>query len=104
LTGGLGRDRFILGDETQVYYDDGDPVSLGESDFALITDFNSSQDLIQLNGSIEFYNLDFYTTSAGTINAALIYDPGVTARRELIAIIQEVSVDVNLNDSSFIFV
>ena len=79
-------------------------LNLGESDYAVITDFDLSQDVIQLNGSMEFYQLDFYTISPGKINAALIYDPGATARRELIGIIQEVSPELNLADSSFIFV
>ncbi len=104
FTGGLGSDRFILGDEIGVYYDDGDPLSLGESDFALITDFNADQDFIQLHGQKEFYYLDFYTTSFGLINAALMYDPGVTARRELISIIENVAVDLTIEDASFLFV
>ena len=104
LTGGLGSDRFILGDENGVYYDDGDPLSLGESDFALITDFNADQDLIQLHGPREFYYLDFFTTSDGLINTALMYDPGVTARRELIGIIENATVDLTLEDTAFIFI
>ncbi len=102
LTGGSGSDRFILGDKTQVYYDDGNAVSLGKYDYALITDFNASEDFIQLYDSIDFYQLDLYTTSSGNINAALMYDPGVTARRELIAIIEDVSADLNISDSSFV--
>ena len=35
LTGGLGADIFVLGDANGVYYDDGDPLLTGESDFAL---------------------------------------------------------------------
>nr|MDJ0661893.1 calcium-binding protein [Crocosphaera sp.] len=110
LTGGLGSDRFILGDEIGVYYDDGDPMSLGESDFALITDFNADQDFIQLHGPREFYYLDFYEYyddyeyDDRFIGAALMYDPGVTARRELIGIIHNVAEDLTLEDVSFIFV
>ncbi|MDJ0842668.1 MAG: calcium-binding protein [Crocosphaera sp.] len=104
LIGGSGSDRFILGDEIGVYYDDGDPVSLGESDFALIADFNADQDIIQLHGPREFYYLDFYTVLDGVINAALMYDPGVTARRELISIIENVTEDLTLEDGSFVFV
>jgi len=45
-------DRFILGDAKQPYYVDG-----GFNDFGLILDFNSSQDIIQLHGSKQDYQL-----------------------------------------------
>ena len=45
-------DRFILGDSKQPYYIDG-----GFNDFAIILDFNSSQDIIQLHGSKQDYQL-----------------------------------------------
>jgi Ca2+-binding RTX toxin-like protein len=43
LTGGEQSDRFVLAQDNEVLYDD-----LGNSDFALITDFNLSQDVIQI--------------------------------------------------------
>jgi Ca2+-binding RTX toxin-like protein len=43
LTGGAGSDTFVLGAGTQIFYRNG-----GQSDFALITDFNINQDLIEL--------------------------------------------------------
>ncbi|MBG1265662.1 DVUA0089 family protein [Nostoc sp. WHI] len=43
LTGGAGSDTFVLGTSTEVFYDD-----LGNSDFALITDFNINEDVIEL--------------------------------------------------------
>ncbi|HBL10887.1 MAG TPA: hemolysin [Cyanobacteria bacterium UBA11162] len=45
-------DRFILGDSKQPYYVDG-----GFNDFAIVLDFNSSQDIIQLHGSKQDYLL-----------------------------------------------
>ncbi|MBD1908571.1 SBBP repeat-containing protein [Funiculus sociatus GB2-A5] len=45
-------DRFVLGDSKQPYYVDG-----GFKDFALILDFNPSQDIIQLHGSRQDYLL-----------------------------------------------
>ena len=104
FTGGTERDTFVLGDEIRVYYDDGDPLSRGESDFAVITDFDSSLDFIQLSGSAELYSLDFFTSGSGTIDADLIFDPGVSARGELIATLQDVSPELSLSDPSFIFV
>jgi beta propeller repeat protein len=104
LTGLGGNDTFVLGDATRVYYSDGDTVTTGETDYALITDFNASQDTIQLHGTASEYLLDFYTTSSGSINAALIYDPGVSARGELIGILQNVSADLTVVAPAFTFV
>jgi Ca2+-binding RTX toxin-like protein len=103
LTGGAGRDTFVLGDATRVYYDDGNPRSTGENDYALITDFNSEEDFIQLNGSADLYSLDFFT-EFGITSAALIYDPGVAARGEQIAILQNVSPTLSVDDAAFRFV
>jgi Ca2+-binding RTX toxin-like protein len=104
LTGALGSDTFVLGDASRVYYDDGNPLTTGESDYALITDFNSSEDFLQLQGSAELYSLDFFTSSSGRIDAALIYDPGVLARGEVIAILEGVSPDLSVTAPSFTFV
>jgi Ca2+-binding RTX toxin-like protein len=103
LTGGAGRDTFVLGDCSDIYYSDSDPLTTGESDYALITDLNTSEDFIQLHGSIEQYTLDFFTTSSGRIDAALLFDAGVAARAELIAIVQNVSANLNLDMPTFVF-
>lgn len=103
LTGGLGKDTFILGNANQVFYDDLNVLSTGEFDYAVITDFNPNQDVIQLYGSSEFYSLDFYTTQLGTVEAVLIYDSGVTARGEIIAQLQGVTTDLQVTSSSFVF-
>ncbi|MCC5628088.1 pre-peptidase C-terminal domain-containing protein [Nostoc sphaeroides CHAB 2801] len=58
LTGGTGADRFILGDFINVYYDDNNSANPGFGDFATITDFDSSQDQIQLKGSLLDYRLE----------------------------------------------
>ncbi len=104
LTGGEGHNTFILGDESNVFYDDGDPLIVGESDLAFITDFDASRDTIQLKGSADLYILDFFTSTSGTIDADLLYDPGTSAREEVIATLQDVSPDLVLSDSAFSFV
>jgi beta propeller repeat protein len=104
LTGLSGSDTFVMGDKNRVYYSDGDSITTGESDYALITDFNASQDFIQLHGAIEQYSLDFYTVNGGRVDAALIFDPGNSARGELIGILQNVSSDLSLTNSAFAFV
>jgi Ca2+-binding RTX toxin-like protein len=104
LTGSSGRDTFVLGDSNVVYYDDGQSLTTGESDYALITDFNFGEDFIQLKGSRDFYSFDFFTSATGTIDAALIFDPGVTARGEVIGILQNASLDLNISSRALTFV
>lgn len=64
LTGQVDRrtrsqwpDRFILGDWQQSYYVESETSNSGLNQFAFITDFNSSEDIIQLHGSAEDYQL-----------------------------------------------
>ena len=45
------KDRFILGDWQQPYYVEGQPLTLGLNQFAVIADFSPSQDLIGLHGT-----------------------------------------------------
>ncbi|MEM8831446.1 MAG: pre-peptidase C-terminal domain-containing protein [Cyanobacteria bacterium P01_G01_bin.19] len=104
LSGGAGHNTFVLGDEANVFYDDGDPATVGESDLAFITDFDASRNTIQLKGSAANYLLDFFTSETGTVDADLLYDPGVSAREEVIATLQDVSPDLALSDSAFSFV
>jgi subtilisin family serine protease len=104
LTGGNGRDTFWLADANGVYYDDGDALTTGESDYALIKDFNQNQDFIQLQGTADLYSLDFFTSAEGSQNAALIYDPGTTARGETIGILENVTADLSVSDPAFTFV
>ena len=104
LTGGANNDTFVLADENQVFYDDRDNFKAGDEDFALITDFDSHQDTIQLQGEANFYSLDFFTSGAETIDAKLIYDPGVSAAGETIAVLENVDSNLSINDSAFTFV
>ena len=104
LTGGANKDTFVLANENGLFYDDGDATTSGVDDFALITDFKPSQDTIQLQGSADLYSLDFFTSGAGTINARLIFDPGVTAVGEVIAVLQNVDPSLSVDDSAFSFV
>ncbi|VEP16461.1 Type I secretion target GGXGXDXXX repeat protein domain protein [Hyella patelloides LEGE 07179] len=104
LTGGAGEDTFVLGDSDTVYYSDADNFSAGESDFAMITDLNTNQDTIQLTGSAELYSLDFFGSEAGTIDAKLIYDPGIETAGELIGVLKNISPELTMDDSVFAFV
>ncbi|MEH1936271.1 MAG: hypothetical protein V7L14_21735 [Nostoc sp.] len=57
LTGGAGVDTFVLGDAVNVFYDDNNSTNPGFGDFATITDFDSSEDRIQLKGTPQDYRL-----------------------------------------------
>ena len=62
-----------------------------ETDLAIVTDFEVSEDSLQLFGKTENYSLDLFATDTGTINGELLYDSGATARRELIATLEKCS-------------
>ena len=104
LTGQSGGDTFVLGDETRVYYDDGDATTAGNRDRAIITDFNARQDVIQLFGDADLYRLDFFSAGAGATSANILFEPGASAVGEVIATLQDVSPSLSLTDSSFVFV
>jgi Ca2+-binding RTX toxin-like protein len=104
LTGGAGKDLFILGSRDRVYYNDGNSSTFGTSDIATITDFDRSQDELQLAGNSALYSLDVFTASNGRVDANLIYDSGTNAAGELIAVLENVSADLNLEDLAITFV
>ncbi|MBE9165983.1 SBBP repeat-containing protein [Pleurocapsales cyanobacterium LEGE 06147] len=89
------QNRFILGDWQQPYYVSGLPFIFGLNQFAVIADFSSSQDTIQLHGTPEDYQL--VTTPVGT---ALLWRQFPAL--DLIAFLPLVS-DLNLEDSYFQF-
>jgi von Willebrand factor type D domain/Bacterial Ig domain/FG-GAP repeat/Calx-beta domain/RTX calcium-binding nonapeptide repeat (4 copies) len=92
LTGGGGSDIFILGDVNNTYYDNLD------SDYALITDFNASEDSIQLHGKADDYLLVPFSQANQTGTA--IYRKA--AQNELISIVQAGS-NLSLSGSYFRF-
>ncbi|WP_137909687.1 beta strand repeat-containing protein, partial [Dolichospermum planctonicum] len=82
LTGGTGSDRFILGNTTKAYYDDGNALTNGSNDYADITDFNTG-DIIQLQGTSSNYLL----AVVGADTQILINKPN-TEPDELIGIVR----------------
>ena len=89
------KDRFILGDWQQPYYVDDQPLSFGLNQFAVIADFSPSQDLIQLHGTSQDYQLK--ETPVGT---AIFWQQGIIP--DLIALLPSVS-GLSLDDPSFQF-
>lgn len=101
LTGGAGKDTFNLGNGTQVFYDDGNPATGGKSDYALITDFNISADVIQLNATKNDYVLA--PSPKGLPDGTAIYrDKPGSEPNELIGIVKGRS-GLSLNDNYFNF-
>ena len=103
LAGGSGRDTFVLGDGRHVFYDDGDALTPGETDLAVLVDFDAGEDRIELTGRAADYRLDFLTPTAGRLDAVLLYDTA-TARGDVVAVIHNVSSTLSLDDAAFVFV
>ncbi|MGF1589141.1 MAG: SBBP repeat-containing protein [Pleurocapsa sp.] len=84
LSGGSQSDRFILGDRSKPYYDDGDDSTTGDDSMAMILDFNPNEDVIELHGSPKDYTLVSLAESGEEQSAVAIYLNGET-NDELIA-------------------
>ncbi|MBE9195310.1 VCBS repeat-containing protein [Synechocystis sp. LEGE 06083] len=98
FAGGLGADRFILGDANWLGYDDG-ISSPGINDYADITDFESNEgDTIQLKGRSNDYSLFVL----GQDTQIRLNKPG-NEPDELIGIIRG-KTNLNLNGSYFTYI
>lgn len=90
LTGNGGNDIFMLGDGRGRFYDDGKPRTAGTSDYALIKDFDTD-DQIHVAGAQGDY-FQSMTTLNGVTGAGLYYDTNnnnvLDNKDELIALIQ----------------
>ena len=92
LTGGNGSDTFVLGqqvDGEDVVFYDSDSNSLGTNDYALITDFETEEDTLELIGSFDDYS--FAATPEGLPDGVGVYF-GQESNSELIGILQDVNV------------
>jgi Ca2+-binding RTX toxin-like protein len=99
LTGGVGRDRFVLGTTQGAFYSDNNISTSGISDYALITDLNALEDTIQLSGPKSRYSLGASPTGLPTGSAIFLNE----SRPELIAIVQG-STNLNLSANYFVTV
>ncbi|MBD2614920.1 DVUA0089 family protein [Nostoc punctiforme FACHB-252] len=97
LTGGLGVDRFILGDSLNVFYDDNNTINPGFSDLAVITDFDSNLDRIELKGAVQDYLLQGV---AG--NTRIFLNKPGTEPDEIIGIVQG-RTNLRLDSDDFLF-
>lgn len=91
LIGGIGADRFILGDARGRFYDEGILTNAGRADYVLITDFTVGQDKLQLDGVAANYFLGA-SGVANVSGSGLFHDSNANARLdandELIAIMR----------------
>lgn len=102
LTGGKGRDTFVLGNEFGTLYDDGKANSMGTNNYALITDFNIKQgDKLQLSND-HTYRLGSAPKSAGGGRGLYIDNPA-GQKDELIAVIRGDN-NFNLNSNAVEYV
>ncbi|PIG93096.1 FG-GAP-like repeat-containing protein [Gloeocapsopsis sp. IPPAS B-1203] len=102
LTGGSGRDTFVLGNATTVFYDDRNSITPGFNDYALITDFNINDDLIRLNGKRTDYILRAFSGGGNLPAGTAIFRQVNGEVDELIAIVQGSS-SLSLNGNYFKF-
>ncbi|WP_459195237.1 alpha/beta hydrolase family protein [Nostoc sp. FACHB-892] len=99
LTGGAGSDQFVLGITVGVFYSDSNTSTSGLGDYALIADFNATEDTLQLSGSNSSYSLGAAPTGLATGTALFLNETSP----ELIAIIQGSS-NLTLSASYFLTV
>lgn len=121
LTGGMGKDIFQLWggnarSGVNPYYNDFDSSTAGTSDYALITDFNPSEDVILLTryavypsppATVE-YSLaaspnGLPVGTAILINNYFVYDQPDTGAKELIAIVQGITLSSLDLDASYFY-
>lgn len=101
LTGYDDADTFLLGDGRGVFYNDRNSKTLGNNDYALIKDFVSGLDKLQVRAGTNYV----YTVSSGNLN--LYWDRNSNGslnssgnnQDELIAILQGVT---SLANSDFV--
>ena len=104
LTGGNQADRFILGDSTQVYYNDGNSLSSGTGDYARITDFTPSQgDVIQLKGTAANYRTALAVVGGSMGQGIYLKSTGLFVADELIGFVQNTTI-ASLTSTAFSYV
>jgi serralysin len=104
LTGGNQADRFILGDSTQVYYNDNNATNTGTADYARITDFSPSQgDVIQLKGTAANYRTGLALVGLNLGQGIYLKSTAVGVADELIGLVQGTTT-ASLTSSAFSYV
>jgi Ca2+-binding RTX toxin-like protein len=106
LTGGNGVDSFVFSSADRVFYNDENNSTVGLSNYALIGDFDPSQDLLQLEGSATRYLLAS-SPITGISGTAIYLDTNennaFNSTDELIAVLQN-DTGLNLTADYFVYV
>ncbi len=97
LIGGAGVDRFILGDAINVFYDDNNNASPGFGDLATISDFDSSQDRIELKGPPQDYRLQVVGGST-----RIFLEKPAGEQDEIISVVEQTNT-LTLDSDDFLF-
>jgi Ca2+-binding RTX toxin-like protein len=98
LYGGAGSDTFILGNTANIFYDDGNPLNMGRTDYARIKDYNQAQDIIKLTNGKSYY---LGGAPGGIVSGTSIFIDndgigGLTSRDELIANLEGTNLTLGL--------
>lgn len=104
LIGGEESSTFVLGTFQKTFYNDGDTLTTGTDDYAIITNFQTTDDFIQLNGTPRDYVLG--TSPIPTVSGTAIYlEDSAAGTNELIGIVQGVDPSsLSLGGSYFVYV
>lgn len=108
LRGGNGSDTFQFGIANSglfsVFYDDGNPNTIGTDDVAIIEDFQRGQDTIELVGSSEQYLIGRSPVRRIADGSAIFFDTNRNGQRdrrdELIGVVEGVN-NLRKNDLTF---
>ncbi|MCU0565761.1 MAG: hypothetical protein MUF49_04095 [Oculatellaceae cyanobacterium Prado106] len=93
LIGGGGKDTFVLGTSTQMFYDDGNVNTIGLNDYATVIDFNLKKDTIQLKGNSNDYVLAAPPPGLGLTGTGIYYTTGQnSATPELVGVVSGVAI------------
>lgn len=104
LTGGNGKDTFVVGLPSNGVPNSAPYSTLGDADYVLVTDFKQP-DVLQLTGAATSYTLGAYTGADGTTGTGIYLNKGVGVAGDLVAVLAGVqSTTIDLASSSFVYV
>jgi hypothetical protein len=100
LEGAAGADRFLLGEDGFVFYDDDVAGAAGQGDYGVVWDFQKGTDRIQLAGAAGDYTLG--TSPSGLPGGTAIYHVAPGETNELIGIVANTT-GLSLTGPDFVY-
>ncbi|MDJ0902818.1 MAG: thioredoxin domain-containing protein [Xenococcus sp. MO_188.B8] len=101
ITGGVGKDRFVLGTNNQVFYNDRPLANPDTDGYARITDFTSDQDVIWL---AQGFNYSLGSSPIDSLSGTGIFVENQSGTNELIGVVQDVEPQSLALDNSSQFI